>query len=145
MRLQHVLLLFCLAVGVVPLAVTGWVSTRQASHILSDQAFADLAAARDSRAAALASAVDAFLREAAIMSRVKEVYNAVPMTRDYFMGAKPGRPAPVDTAEYKDMHDYLAPAFAPFTEVLGFRDALLVADDGRVLFGFARAARWAGT
>ena len=38
----------------------------------------------------------------------------------------------------RNMHDYLAPAFAPFTEVLGFKDALLVADDGRVLFGFGQ-------
>jgi len=138
MRLKHALLFFCLAIGIVPLAVTGLVSVREASDVLSEQAFSDLAAARDSRAAALASAVDAFMREAAIMSRVKEVYNAVPMTRDFFMGAKPGRPVPVGTAEYKDMHDYLAPAFAPFTEVLGFKDALLVADDGRVLFGFGQ-------
>jgi len=47
--------------------------------------------------------------------------------------ARPG--GPVDTAEYKDLHEYVAPAFAPFTDVLGFEDALLVADDGRVIFG----------
>jgi methyl-accepting chemotaxis protein len=137
MRLQQALLLFCLAIGIAPLAVTGLVSLRQASDDLAGRAFGDLDAARDSRAQALARAVESYTREAAILAKVKEVYNAVGMTRDYFMGTKAGQRAPVDTAEYKDLHDYVAPAFAPFTAVLGFEDALIVADDGRVLFGSA--------
>jgi len=135
MHLKHALIVFCLAIGILPLAVTGLVSVRQASDVLSRQAFDNLAASRDSRARALVRAVDAFTREAAILARVKEVYNAVGMTRDYFMGKKPGEAVPVDTAEYKDLHEYVASAFAPFTDVLGFEDALLVADDGRVIFG----------
>ncbi len=137
MSLKYKLLLFCLVISILPLAATAVVSVRQASGILGEQAFGGLAAARDSRKEALEAAAATWLREAAILAAVKEVYNAVGMTRDYFMGAKPGQRAAVDTGDYKELHDYVAPAFAPFTKVLGFGDALLVADDGRVLFGAA--------
>ncbi|MHC1712577.1 MAG: methyl-accepting chemotaxis protein [Solidesulfovibrio sp.] len=135
MSLKYKLIAFCLAISILPLAVTGVVSVRQASGILGDQAFGGLAAARDSRKEALEAAAATWLREAAILAAVKEVYNAVGMTRDFFMGAKAGEKVAVDNAEYKDLHDYVAPAFMPFTKVLGFADAILVADDGRVLFG----------
>ncbi len=137
MTLKYKLILFCLAISILPLAVTGVVSVRQASGILGEQAFGGLAAARDSRREALEAAAATWLREAAIMASVKEVYNAVGMTRDYFMGTKPGQKADVNTPDYKDLHEYVGPAFGPFTKVLGFGDALLVADDGRVLFGAA--------
>ncbi|WP_029460067.1 methyl-accepting chemotaxis protein [Solidesulfovibrio alcoholivorans] len=137
MTLKYKLILFCLAISILPLAVTGVVSVRQASGILGEQAFGGLAAARDSRREALEAAAATWLREAAIMASVKEVYNAVGMTRDYFMGTKPGQKADVGTPDYKDLHEYVGPAFGPFTKVLGFGDALLVADDGRVLFGAA--------
>ena len=138
MSLKYKLIVFCLAISILPLAVTGVVSVRQASGILGEQAFGGLAAARDSRREALEAAAATWLREAAIMASVKEVYNAVGMTRDYFMGTKPGQKAAVDTPDYKDLHEYVGPAFGPFTKVLGFADALLVADDGRVLFGAAQ-------
>jgi methyl-accepting chemotaxis protein len=137
MSLKYKLIFFCLAISVLPLAVTGVVSVRQASGVLGEQAFGGLAATRDSRKEALEAAAATWLREAAIMAAVKEVYNAVGMTRDYFMGTKPGQKAAVDTPDYKDLHEYVGPAFGPFTKVLGFGDALLVADDGRVLFGAA--------
>ncbi len=135
MTLKCKLILFCLAISILPLAATGVVSLRQASDTLGEQAFASLAAARDSRREALAAAAATWLREAAILAKVKEVYNGVGMMRDYFMLGKPGTKVAADTDEYKELRDYVAPPFAPFTEVLGFEDALVVADDGRVYFG----------
>jgi methyl-accepting chemotaxis protein len=143
MTLTYKLVVFCLAISMLPLAVTGVVSVRQASGILGEQAFGGLAAARDSRKEALEAAAATWLREAAILAKVKEVYNGVGMLRDYFMLAKPGVRVAVDTEEYRGLYEYVAPAFGPFTEVLGFEDALIVADDGRVLFG-ARQGREIG-
>jgi len=135
MTLKYKLIAFCLAISILPLAVTGVVSIRQAGDILGEQAFGGLDAARDSRKEALAAACSTWLREAAILAKVKEVYNGVGMMRDFFMLGRPGQKVAVDTAEYKDLYEYVAPPFAPFTEVLGFEDALVVADDGRVYFG----------
>ena len=135
MTLKYKLIVFCLAISILPLAATGVVSTHQAGEILGEQAFGGLGAARDSRKEALGAACATWLREAAILAKVKEVYNGVGMMRDFFMLGKPGQKVAVDTAEYKDLYEYVAPPFAPFTEVLGFEDALVVADDGRVYFG----------
>ena len=135
MSLKYKLILFCLAISILPLAVTAVVSMRQAGGILGEQAFAGLEAARDSRKQALEAAAATWLREAAILAKVKEVYNGVGMLRDYFMLGKPGQRVETATDEYKDLRDYVAPPFAPFTEVLGFEDALVVADDGRVYYG----------
>ncbi len=143
MTLKYKLILFCLAISILPLAVTGIVSVRQASEILGEQAFGGLGAARDSRKEALEAAAATWLREAAILAKVKEVYNGVGMMRDYFMLGKPGTKVAVDTSEYKDLYEYVAPAFGPFTEVLGFEDALVVADDGRVYFA-AKGGREVG-
>jgi methyl-accepting chemotaxis protein len=134
MSLKYKLILFCLAISILPLAVTAVVSMRQAGGILGEQAFAGLEAARDSRKQALEAAAATWLREAAILAKVKEVYNGVGMLRDYFMLGKPGARVETATDEYKDLRDYVAPPFAPFTEVLGFEDALVVADDGRVYY-----------
>ena len=135
MTLKYKLIAFCLAISILPLAATAVVSLRQAGGILSEQAFSGLAAARDSRKQALEAASATWLREATILAKVKEVYNGVGMLRDYFMLGKPGQRVETATDEYKDLYDYVAPPFAPFTEVLGFEDALVVADDGRVYFG----------
>jgi len=135
MTLKYKLIAFCLAISILPLAATAVVSLRQAGGILGEQAFSGLAAARDSRRQALEAAAATWLREAAILAKVKEVYNGVGMLRDYFMLGKPGQRVDPATPEYKDLYDYVAPPFAPFTEVLGFEDALVVADDGRVYFG----------
>ena len=53
MSLKYKLILFCLAISILPLAVTAVVSMRQAGGILGEQAFAGLEAARDSRKQAL--------------------------------------------------------------------------------------------
>ncbi|EKO37422.1 MAG: methyl-accepting chemotaxis protein, partial [Solidesulfovibrio magneticus str. Maddingley MBC34] len=143
MSLKYKLILFCLAISILPLAVTAVVSMRQAGGILGEQAFAGLEAARDSRKQALEAAAATWLREAAILAKVKEVYNGVGMLRDYFMLGKPGVRVETATDEYKDLRDYVAPPFAPFTEVLGFEDALVVADDGRVYYA-AKGGREVG-
>ncbi|MYL85029.1 PAS domain-containing protein [Desulfovibrio aerotolerans] len=135
MTLKYKLIAFCLAISILPLAATAVVSLRQAGGILSEQAFSGLAASRDSRKQALEAAAATWLREAAILAKVKEVYNGVGMLRDYFMLGQPGQRVDTATDEYKDLYDYVAPPFAPFTEVLGFEDALVVADDGRIYFG----------
>ncbi|MHC1790805.1 methyl-accepting chemotaxis protein [Solidesulfovibrio sp.] len=135
MTLKYKLIAFCLAISILPLAVTAVVSLRHAGDILGEQAFSGLAAARDSRKEALEAAAATWLREAAILAKVKEVYNGVGMLRDYFMLGQPGQRVDIATDEYKDLYDYVAPPFAPFTEVLAFEDALVVADDGRVYFG----------
>jgi methyl-accepting chemotaxis protein len=129
------LILFCLAIGILPLAFMGVYSVRQASDSLSQQAFSQLESVRDSRKQSLTQLVDKWQAEVRIYASVKEVYSSIAMLRDIFMGkAKPGVRADVSDPEFVEMVQFVAPAFQPFVSVLGYEDAILVDDYGRVIF-----------
>ncbi|MBI4807226.1 MAG: PAS domain-containing protein [Desulfovibrio sp.] len=133
--LRAKLILFCLAIGILPLAFMGVYSVRQASDSLSMQAFSQLESVRDSRKQSLLQLVDKWHAEVRIYASVKEVYSSIAMLRDIFMGkAKPGLRADTSDPEFVEMVQFVAPAFQPFVSVLGYEDAILVDDYGRVLF-----------
>ena len=138
MSLKAKMILFCLVLGIGPLCVMGAVSVNMASRGLTRQALGQLEAVRDAKKAAVESMADKWLREAEIFASVKEVYNAVAMLRDYFMGVKPGERGDARAPEYEDLAGYVGAAFTPFVKVLGYRDALLIDDYGRVLYSEAR-------
>lgn len=116
----------------------GAVSVELASNGLSRQAIGQLEAVRDAKKAAVESMADKWMREGRIYASVKEIYNAVAMLRDYFMAVKPGERGDAATPEYEDLAGYVGGAFEPFVSVLGYRDALLIDDYGRVLYSVKR-------
>ena len=133
--LRAKLIVFCLAIGILPLLFMGVYSVRQASDSLSQQAFSQLESVRDSRKEALRQLVDKWMAEVRIYASVKEVYNSIAMLRDLFMGkVKPGVRADVNDPEFAEMVQFVSPAFQPFVKVLGYEDAILVDDYGRVIF-----------
>ncbi|MFP5239728.1 MAG: hypothetical protein ACLGQW_07860, partial [Acidobacteriota bacterium] len=135
LTLRSKLVGFCLLIGIVPLLSMGVYSVRQASDSLSRQAFSQVESVRDSRGQALAQLVARWMAEVRIYASVKEVYNAIGMLRDSLTGkAKPGVRADVADPEFVDLLQFAAPAFTPFVTVLGYEDALLADDYGRVLF-----------
>ena len=135
LSLRAKLILFCLAVGILPLTFVGVYSVRQASGSLAQQAFSQLESVRDSRKQSLMQLVDKWQAEVRIYASVKEVYSSIAMLRDIFMGkAKPGVRADVNDPEFAEMVQFVAPAFQPFVSVLGYEDAILVDDYGRVIF-----------
>ncbi len=126
---------FCLVIGIAPLVFMGVYSVRQASDSLSRQAFNQVESVRDSRREALNQLAERWLAEVRVYAGVKEVFSAVAMLRDQFTGkVKPGQRADVADPEYQDLLQFVAPAFQPFVAVLGYQDALLVDEYGRVLF-----------
>lgn len=135
LSLRAKLILFCLAIGILPLLFMGVYSVRQASDSLSQQAFSQLESVRDSRKEALRQLVDKWNAEVRIYASVKEVYNSIAMLRDIFMGkVKPGQRADVNDPEFVEVVQFVSPAFQPFVKVLGYEDAILVDDYGRVIF-----------
>ncbi|WP_243362242.1 methyl-accepting chemotaxis protein [Fundidesulfovibrio terrae] len=139
LSLRAKLVIFCLAIGILPLAFMGVYSVRQASGSLSQQAFGQLESVRDSRREALRQQVDKWLAEVRIYASVKEVYNAIGMLRDIFMGkSSTGVRNDVSDPEFAEMVQFVAPAFEPFVSVLGYRDALLVDEYGRVIFSVSK-------
>ena len=135
LSLRTKLIAFCLVIGILPLLSMGVYSVNQASRSLSQQAFGQLESVRDSRKEALRQLVDKWQAEVRIYASVKEVYNAIGMLRDIFMGkSKPGVRNDVNDPEFVEMVQFVEPAFQPFVKVLGYQDALLADEYGRIIF-----------
>jgi methyl-accepting chemotaxis protein len=135
LSLRFKLVLFCLCIGILPLLFMGVYSVRQASDSLSQQAFGQLESVRDSRKEALRQLVDKWMAEVRIYASSKDVFSSVGMLRDIFEGkVKPGVRANVNDPEFVEMVKFVAPAFEPYVKVLGYEDAVLADEYGRVLY-----------
>jgi methyl-accepting chemotaxis protein len=130
---------FCLLIGLFPLLFMGVFSVNTASESLRGKARSQLESVREIQGKAVSGVIATWRQETVMYSKVKEVYNAIGMLRDYTIGlAEEGLPMPVDTPEYEDLYTYVKAAFTPYVEVLGYEDALLIDDHGRVLFSVQR-------
>ena len=129
---------FCLTVSLVPLFIMGFYSVELASQSLSEQVLGQLEAVRDAKKETLGTMFQRWRSEAELYSATKEVYNALVMLADYAMGTPEGQRVDVQSEDYATNHDYVNPAFEPFVKGLGFEDALLIDDYGRVLYTYQR-------
>ncbi len=110
-----------------------------ASKALSEQAFGQLESVRDAKKKNLQDLVNKWFQEVKLFSNVKEVYNAVGLIGEYALEYEiPGKPMDVTSEEYKEVHQYAATPFIPFVKTLGYDDALLMNDYGRVLFSIKK-------
>ena len=139
MSLKLKLITFCVAIGLIPLIVVGTLSVNMASNALSAQAFGQLESVRDSKKKNLQDLVNKWFHEVKLFSNVKEVYNAVGLIGEYALEYEiPGQPLDVASEEYKEVHQYAATPFIPFVKTLGYDDAILINDYGRVLFSIKK-------
>ncbi|MBG0777845.1 MAG: methyl-accepting chemotaxis protein [Desulfovibrionaceae bacterium] len=134
MTLRAKLMLFCLVVGLVPVALMGGYAVQSASESLRNKEFRSLESLRDARSTALQSLFERWREEARIYAATKEVYNALGLLRDAALGTREGVRIKVEDADYAGAVDWAAPPFAPFVEILGFDDAYLIGDHGRIFF-----------
>ncbi|WP_419779574.1 methyl-accepting chemotaxis protein [Maridesulfovibrio sp.] len=135
MSLKLKLITFCVAIGLIPLILIGVLSVNMASHTLSSQAFGQLESVRDAKKKNIQDLVDKWFQEVELFSNVKEIYNTVGLIGEYTMEyALPGKTMDVGSEEYVELHQYASPPFQPFVKTLGYDDALLMNDYGRVLY-----------
>ncbi|MGE4506043.1 MAG: methyl-accepting chemotaxis protein [Desulfovibrionaceae bacterium] len=124
MSLKTKLIGFCLLAGLLPLLIMGVFSVNTASRSLRAQTFGQLQSMLHAKAAAFEAMAETWQAETAIFSRVKDVYHALGLLRNY---------EDFDDADYLSDREYVLPAFQPFVEVLGYDDAILTDDYGYVL------------
>ncbi len=134
MSLKTKMIAFCLLIGILPVTLMGLFSVRRAADSLTALALGRVEAVRDAKKAAVEAMAAKWLSDVRIYAGVKEVYHAVAMGRDAFMGVGKGVRANVADAAYQDTRGFVIGAFRPFVEILGYEDALLIDDYGRVLF-----------
>lgn len=137
MRLRTKLTLFSICIGLLPLLAMGTYSVHTAAVSLEKSSFSQLRSTQDAQRQHIQVLFDTWKREAIIFSKVKEVYNAIGMLRDATFTAVKGEPLEMDE-EYENIYQYVAPSFLPFVEEMGFEDALLMDDYGRVIFSVKR-------
>ncbi|WP_320169654.1 methyl-accepting chemotaxis protein [Maridesulfovibrio sp.] len=139
MSLKLKLITFCVAIGLIPLIIVGSFSVELASDALSAQAFGQLESVRDSKDKNLHDLVEKWFNEVTLFSNVKEIYNTIGLIGEYVMDNEiPGKRLDVDSDEYKELHGYASAPFKPFVTTLGYDDALLINDYGRVLYTFKK-------
>ncbi|MFW5498639.1 MULTISPECIES: methyl-accepting chemotaxis protein [unclassified Maridesulfovibrio] len=139
MSLKLKLITFCVAIGLIPLIVVGTLSVNMASNALSAQAFGQLESVRDAKKKNLQDLVNKWFHEVKLFSNVKEVYNAVGLIGEYALEYEiPGQPLDITSDEYKEVHQYAATPFIPFVKTLGYDDAILINDYGRVLLSIKK-------
>lgn len=134
MSLKRKLVIFCLLIGLLPIAAMGVYSVRIASESMKSQMFQQLESIRDAKKLALEALRTRWVEETELFAKSKEVYNSVGMLRDAAMGTSKGKKTDLEDEEVLDAMDYVKPAFAPFVEHLGYADAYAVGDDGRILY-----------
>lgn len=135
MSLKFKLIAFCVAIGLIPLTFVGMLSVGMASQALSSQAFGQLESVRDSKKKNVEDLVAKWFHEVKLFSNVKEIYNAVGLVGEYGMEyGISGKPYDVNSAQYLEVHEYISPPFLPFVRTLGYDDAILINDYGRVLY-----------
>ncbi|MEZ0575295.1 methyl-accepting chemotaxis protein [Halodesulfovibrio aestuarii] len=137
MRLRTKLTLFSICIGLLPLLAMGTYSVHTAAVSLEENSFSQLKATQDAQRRHIQTLINVWKQEAVIFSKVKEVYNAIGMLRDATYTAVKGEPLELDE-EYENIYQYVAPSFLPFVKELGFEDALLMDDYGRIIFSVKR-------
>lgn len=137
MRLRTKLTLFSICIGLLPLLAMGTYSVHIAADSLEKNSFSQLRSTQDAQRKHIQELISTWKREAIIFSKVKEVYNAIGMLRDATYTAQKGERLALD-ADYENTYEYVAPSFIPFVKELGFEDALLMDDYGRIVFSVKR-------
>ncbi|CCO24632.1 methyl-accepting chemotaxis protein [Maridesulfovibrio hydrothermalis] len=139
MSLKIKLITFCVAIGLIPLIIVGTVSVESASRALSTQAFGQLEAVRDSKKKNIEDLVAKWFHEVKLFSNVKEIYNTVGLISEYTLENEiPGKRLNVESGEYKELHRYATTPFKPFVKILGYDDAILINDYGRVIYTYKK-------
>ncbi|MGD9662877.1 MAG: methyl-accepting chemotaxis protein [Porticoccaceae bacterium] len=139
MTLRSKIITFCLVVSLVPLSLTSVYAVLHGSSGLTDQAFNQLESVRDMKKKALLSLFEKWKKEAVVVSKVKEVYSALNMLREYYSGTvKQCKKIDTGNKEFTDLLDFVGPAFKPFVTTLGYEDVLLVDDYGKVVYSEKR-------
>jgi methyl-accepting chemotaxis protein len=133
------MILFCLLVGIVPLAGMAGYSLHNASVSLKEQSFNKLVSLQEAKSHELDTLTELWDRDITMFSEAKYVYSALVRLRDIiFYAAQPGQRMDLQDEDYAHALKRVAPDFAPWVKVRGYADALILDDTGRIVFSVAR-------
>ena len=141
MKLSLKILLFCLVMGVLPLAGMAGYSLHTASVSLNAQAISKLVSLQEGKSHELETLVASWKRDITMYSEARYVYSALVRLRDIiFYEAKPGQRMDIANSDYANALDRVESEFAPWLKVRGYADALILDDTGRIVYSVTRGS-----
>ncbi|BCS89000.1 methyl-accepting chemotaxis protein [Pseudodesulfovibrio sediminis] len=139
MKLSIKILIFCLLIGIVPLAGMASYSLHTASRSLEVQAYGKLAMLREAKLHDMEELTETWKKDIRMFSEAKYVYSALVRLRDIvFYEAKPGQRMDVNNEDYAHAMNRVASDFSPWVKVRGYADVLVLDDTGRIVFTAAK-------
>ena len=141
MKLSVKMLLFCLVMGILPLAGMAGYSLHTASRSLEGQAFSKLASLKEAKLHDLRGLIETWNKDITMYSEAKYVYSTLVRLRDIiFYEANPGHKMDVANEDYVHALKRVSADFLPWVKVRGYADALIVDDTGRIVFSSDRGS-----
>ncbi|GEM_PF-589005 len=135
MRLSVKMILFCLIIGVLPLAGMVGYSIVSGSESLRSEVFDKLASVTQAKKHNLEDITRSWEQDVSVYAKARGVYSALVRLRDIiFYNAEPGKPMDVKNEEYAHALKRVQRDFSVFVDDMGYHDALLMDDTGRVVF-----------
>ncbi|MBI9078843.1 MAG: HAMP domain-containing protein [Pseudodesulfovibrio sp.] len=135
MKLGVKMTMFCLLVGVLPLAGMAGYSLHAASGSMKFQAYDKLASLKEAKLHDLNELTKTWNKDITMYSEARYVYSALVRLRDIvFYAAEPGKSMDVNNEEYVHAMKRVEAEFRPWIAVRGYADALILDDTGRIVF-----------
>ncbi len=147
-KLKPKLIGLFLIVGIIPLALVGWISLNNADDALMKKSFEQLMSVRDIKKSQVESLFTEIIADVTVIANnpfVKETYKALDEEYNSGGGAsgnkfKGNTEGKFDaTEEYKELHDIFHPNIKFYLDQYGYNDIFLIdADDGDVSYSVAK-------
>ncbi|WP_161598419.1 methyl-accepting chemotaxis protein [Pseudodesulfovibrio senegalensis] len=135
MRLSVKMIFFCLIIGVLPLAGMVGYSIVSGSESLRSEVFDKLASVTQAKKHNLEDITRSWEQDVAVYAKARGVYSALVRLRDIaFYNAQPGKPMDVSNEEFAHALKRVQRDFSVFVDDMGYHDALLMDDTGRIVF-----------
>lgn len=135
MKLSIKMIIFCLLIGILPLAGMVGYSIETASGSLKSEAFDKLASITQAKKHNLEDIIESWQKDVAVYAGARGVYSALVRLRDIaYYNSEPGKPMDVTNEEFVHGLKRVERDFNPFVETMGYQDALLMDDTGRIIF-----------
>lgn len=139
MKTSVKMLIFCMLIGIVPLAGMAGYSLHTASVSMKKQANEKLASLTEAKHREIDELTRTWNKDITTYSEARYVYSALVRLRDIiFYEAKPGKRMDIKNEEYAHALKRVSAEFLPWATVRGYADALILDETGRIVFSIQK-------
>lgn len=130
------MIIFCLAIGLIPFAIIGFMGVYTGGNAIKNQAFDQLSALRDVKAREIQVMSERWFNDLNTLAAQSTVYNVLREMTSFaqISGVKPGERLDVNHDEFVSIQEYYNEELGHYVNSLGYYDVFIINPEGRVLF-----------